>query len=711
MRALYGLVMVAMLLVLAVPSGLDSCAISPPVAVFVASQGPADRGEFLRGKVSAVLDSYSQRDLVAAFRVLSGVPLSEAEVAALYPRPEQTSGYPVAAPISEPWIEARRLIPGVQPIAHLQPYKTVSTNGQMVSFLNCQRDAFLTATTTQASLIATWGVADPRTAEWVKAQDQVFANCDGTTITIPPEPNGAMDPLLAAHRRYQIAAADFYAGHFREAWGRFRRIAGEPDSPWHEIAPYLAARALLRAGLMDGDRPAFEQGKEGLQAILKDPAQARWHDSSLALLHLWQVRVEPQKRLIELGQTLQQPREVAAAQDAIDFLYLMDPKREPAPGMADVQESELASWVLAMSRPPKDAASVSMTWWRKERRPVWLVAALRNANGADMPELVRAARRVPADSPAWESANYYGIAGEIRAGHVEEGRQWADRMLAGKLSRSTRNLLLALRLPIARNWSEFLRFAPRQREAGVVEFEDKEVPAWENSLPTGVAPTLIQDSTQILNAQVPLSLWKDAVRNPILPASIQLRLTFAGWLRAVMLEPYEDAQFFLRRAVELQPESAAAAKDFLEARTDAEARFAAVRLVLRAPSVCPSVPGEGFATTNLAQKHSLFTFGWIRTSCWIQGPSQKQDQAAGFLSAEQIAEGKKESARIYGQESWEATLLLRECINWAEKHGDDPRVPEALHDAVIASKYRVTDSNTGKYSKQASISASYCTSF
>ncbi|HXA49595.1 MAG TPA: hypothetical protein VNV86_04795, partial [Candidatus Acidoferrum sp.] len=94
MRALYGLAMIAMLLVLAVPSGLDSCAISPLVAVFVASRGPADRGEFLRGKVPAVLGSYSQRDLVAAFRVLSGAPLSEAEVAALYPKPEPVYGYP-----------------------------------------------------------------------------------------------------------------------------------------------------------------------------------------------------------------------------------------------------------------------------------------------------------------------------------------------------------------------------------------------------------------------------------------------------------------------------------------------------------------------------------------------------------------------------------------------------------------------------------------
>jgi hypothetical protein len=40
-------------------------------------------------------------------------------------------------------------------------------------------------------------------------------------------------------------------------------------------------------------------------------------------------------------------------------------------------------------------------------------------------------------------------------------------------------------------------------------------------------------------------------------------------------------------------------------------------------------------------------------------------------------------------------------VDWARKHPDDPRLPEALHRAVQASRYRCTDANTGKYSKQA----------
>ena len=48
-----------------------------------------------------------------------------------------------------------------------------------------------------------------------------------------------------------------------------------------------------------------------------------------------------------------------------------------------------------------------------------------------------------------------------------------------------------------------------------------------------------------------------------------------------------------------------------------------------------------------------------------------------------------------------APLDQVQTLDWAQKHPDDPRLPEALHRAVQASRYRCTDADTGKYSKQA----------
>jgi hypothetical protein len=76
---------------------------------------------------------------------------------------------------------------------------------------------------------------------------------------ISPPPHDGMHLALAAHRRCQIAAAYFYAGDLRKAAQLFREVEAEKDSPWREIAPFLAARAPFRAGLLNGDREASRE--------------------------------------------------------------------------------------------------------------------------------------------------------------------------------------------------------------------------------------------------------------------------------------------------------------------------------------------------------------------------------------------------------------------------------------------------------------------
>jgi len=46
------------------------------------------------------------------------------------------------------------------------------------------------------------------------------------------------------------------------------------------------------------------------------------------------------------------------------------------------------------------------------------------------------------------------------------------------------------------------------------------------------------------------------------------------------------------------------------------------------------------------------------------------------------------------------SYLSRHVLDWAQKHPDDPRVPEALHLAVRSTRYGCVDAATS-YSKQA----------
>jgi hypothetical protein len=593
-------------------------------------------------------------------------------------------------------------------------YKTVSTSGLIYSFQNCHEDAFFNAADTLSELSAAWGDKDPKTLDWVRAQDQVFANCSGKDPVIPEPPEANADPLFAAYRRYQIAAALFYAGQYRKASEAFEQIAADGESPWRGYGPYLAARALLRAGRYDGDQEALHEGERQLLAISKDPEQSEWHEASLSLLHLGQLQAEPRTRLAELSRELMKPNDNDdVSQSVIDFLALINRRQDvtgrewPPSEVTDVEKSaELAAWLLSMlAKPPADAGEQSVEWWRKTRNPAWLIAALANAPNGDLGELLEAARQIPPTAAAYESVNYYAISREIAQAHTQEARLWADRALARKLQLSSRNLILAQSASLARDWKDFLYFSLRRPEPHIVELEGHEVESDRTPIATGTSPVFVGNVNGVFNFAAPLSTWLDASGSAQLPAYMQLRIAEAGWLRAVLLGRDAQARKLMERVVKLQPKPASAAGGFLSAKDPAESRFAAVYLILRAPGLRPALLDAQYETVDFAEARNVATdAGGHRLGCWFDGWVRGMKLPApgsAALLAEGQRDGEAEAEKVLEAEPWEATYLARQTLDWALQHPDDPRVPEALHRAVMASHYRCTDENTGKYSKQA----------
>jgi hypothetical protein len=98
---------------------------------------------------------------------------------------------------------------------------------------------------------------------------------------------------MQADRAYQIAAAEFYAGQFDAASADFLRIAADRSSPWHGIAPYLAARALIRKATPWTMPRAAPAAQEQLRKVLADPDAAAWHESARGLSRYLRARTEP----------------------------------------------------------------------------------------------------------------------------------------------------------------------------------------------------------------------------------------------------------------------------------------------------------------------------------------------------------------------------------------------------------------------------------
>jgi len=106
-------------------------------------------------------------------------------------------------------------------------------------------------------------------------------------------------------------------------------------------------------------------------------------------------------------------------------------------------------------------------YFKGGNRIPWLVAALQGSKPGDAaaPDLLTAAREVKSDSPAFITVNYH----RVRLLPPDDARALADKLLAGKMPTSARNQIRAERMSLARNFEEFLRYAPRRPVTEVVE--------------------------------------------------------------------------------------------------------------------------------------------------------------------------------------------------------------------------------------------------
>jgi hypothetical protein len=480
--------------------------------------------------------------------------------------------------------------------------------------------------------------------DWVRAQDLVFANCaQGEFI---PEPAG--DPRLRADREYQIAAARFYAQQFEQARADFERIAQDQDSPWRGSAGYLAARCLIRSD-------KFAEAEARLDSVIADPALSGWHDRARRLRNYVALKTHPAGRLHELAEALVRPNsENTIAQDLIDYCWpRIDEGRRPL-------DDDLSAWIAAFQAGDR---TLAVEKWRATRSIPWLALALRNAGSADPDSqpLLAAAREIAPGTPSYAMISYYSL----KLLSPDQARAQAGKLLRMELPASTRNLFLAGRMRIPRDWEEFLRDSPRQvvGENGM----DGETP--------GTDPGLYfdSDSAEVLNSAVPLALLKQAADGKVLPANLRRELALTVFARSALLAGSPD--------------------------------FDRVITMLRSPGISPWVrAGYGRRiwnpsglSGNVPTRLESFRDNWWPA---VEAAAAGSVHAPAFLSGDD---------RRKAAEEWKKLRALPPGANWlgaqtlafAAAHPDDPRIPEALHLVVRASRYGPVDKDTGGFSKRA----------
>ncbi|HWZ97679.1 MAG TPA: hypothetical protein VN025_07960 [Candidatus Dormibacteraeota bacterium] len=736
-----------------IPPVANACGPYLAEAVFTDMKSPDfDYGEYLQGKLGIIQPSYYDLFLFAAYRNLSGTPFTKEELAALNPAmqtnpTESTSARERGAadrnlPIEETlWHKAAddsnypgSRFPDVQGVI-----RSESRNGNYIQYYNCLPDAFKTARERLEQHRAQFGTDNPSVRGWLEAQQKVFANCGAPyQFNKPPQeaviPISASEndpPVIRADRDYQVAAAYFYAGNFSEAAARFEQISKSDHSPWKEIAGYLQARALIRKGTIgDGkgnaDHAALVEAEKLLKQILEDPGLASIHKPTQRRLDFVAARLHPEERRSELAQKLTHPGTSADFdQDQTDYFWLLN-NTSRAIGAKD----DLTNWIFTMKTKGADGKNEAMAQWQKKKSLPWLVAALCKAelDSPGLNDLMQAAVQVPQNSPGYTTVDFH----TLRLGNSVFKNTMVVAELNGviendfsKLPVSAQNQFLALRMSFAENFEEFLRFAPRKPTGVVYGYGMDD----DSSLTSAIVADnkasgarFDSDSATILSERVSLRMLVSAAKNEELPVELQRMVTLAAWTRAVILKNDAVAQDLAPRVVQLAPELKTSFESYFSSKTPEERTFAAAYVMLKSPGLRP------FVDAGIGRATSTDKLDNLRDNWWCSfAPVSKEQPALGSYTRypwstvpsplKQIyADGKipapefitSEDAKTASNEFQSLAKLPpapdwlgKETLAYASGHAEDPRVPEALHLVVRATRLGCTDEGTGKVSKAA----------
>lgn len=642
---------------------------SPPE--FVRRREPDDPARFLAGHLDVISPRLKTAWQVVAWRRLSGLANLKIDAAAL-----ETSHLTVQAlyDAMSAWSEARKAALPSAADAPVTPERWLDTpaideSGEpytdSVPYLNCPAAAFNTAVDTLADRRTRFPAA---VGAWIQAQDAVFATCGGEEAPAVREPEAGLPEPLAADRRYQMAAASFYAGRFDDARSRFLAIAKEKSSPWSAGAPYLAARALVRKASLapePADPRRFDPADKELAALAADSSFA-WREPARRLREWVAIRARPAERTAELGKALA-ARELSAeafGQPLTDYAYLL--RHEPRPAAAD----PLTEWIDAFGARTPEAAKKALDRWRSEKSLPWLVAALANApsDGKTPADLLQAAADLKDDSPGKATASFQRARLLIAAGQGAEARRELDRLLKSTLARGSENLAKSLRLRTAASLDDLVSDGVQLPlyDGGEV---DPEVP--QERYLTGEAAFW-------LNTRLPVASFAAAAERPG-AADVRERLAAAAWTRATLLDRTAEAERAAKLLGDAVPEIAAWAT-----AAPADRSVTATWALLKNPGLSPLVEG-GFPRWGTVADVDDYRRNW-----WCAAlPTEISDEDRNgdlpdlpaqptFLSAAENAAAERETKALEALGEGYDVIAAR-ALAWAKARPNDPNVPEALY--------------------------------
>ncbi len=502
------------------------------------------------------------------------------------------------------WLEARKMVPGAASLG--RSIDTERPGPDYTSAPNCMTDAFRTASRTLQDRVQSYGAASPDVGFWLAAQDAVFLACSKPVAALPALPDAA-PAWLQADYRYQSAALAFYDADYPAAADAFAAIAGDAGSPWHDIAPYLRVRALLRRALASKATADFAAAQAMAAAI---PAGAPLHGAAGQLGDMAQLHGDPAAAGSRLAALLAEPALTDAA--AIQFKDLQSLRAGPdTPEMLDW----IATFKTGASAPPDSpdphgtvldqaraaegrrvaALAHARDRYAAAHDPAWLLAVLALSqpdDPASAPALTDASALDPS-SPAYLTARYHRIRLTIATADAAATRAGLDTILARTdLTGTTRNLFLAERMLVAADLGDMARTALRARICAQAADGCKAQDWGYYSRGPGLfdaegdaATKGLGDDARYLVDRMALANRLALGRDPALPAPIRLDLALTSFARAVLVHDEASVDALCPQLQALLPAMAAEFAAIPASRGGADRQFAEYLVFAKIPGL------------------------------------------------------------------------------------------------------------------------------
>ncbi|MDQ1834780.1 hypothetical protein [Massilia scottii] len=678
---------------------------------FASEFQPANAELFASGNLGVVPGSYWRVYHYLAYQAARGRALTRQQVAALgintwhVGRSSAWAGVDPEKNSADTWLAARAPYAAQAALPADIRIDASADTADSESYLNCHSDAFRQAGVSMAARarLGAGGKPDAWFKLWLQGQDAVFSNCEEPphgfgepvpkrVVKLPPPlPANAPDWLRDDHA-YQTAAANFYARNFDLARTQFQAIARQPKSPWQALAPYLAARTLIRKAVLDyplrEKQPAarerveaLAQAKQELDALAQAPGPAR------QMVTLVEARLNPAERLAALARALdKEPFGPDTPRMLSDYLVLMDKMMDTQPNSALAAREPMTAWIASMqaglgsgdvsldqARQRAGAIDALRKSWLKQGEPLWLAPLLTMARANELTAAERkAAAAVPASHPLYQTLQYHLARLALLEQQAERADKDIDRLLSAygkQMSVATTNRFLALKMVSAGTVDDFLK-AARRRPDPVERGEAIDAAA------TADAAETDEDFGIAVSRHLPMAELKVLLKHPLLPPAWKPMLQETMLTRALIFNDEDTALGLLDAVAKTRKSTAHLYERYRKAASGPGRRLAGALILVNTPELQPSVIDKDDKSRYWGCAGAA---GRPPVAPHVPMPAPR------FLSAQRTVEAAKEQETLL-RLPLRTEFLAPTLLEWARTKPVDEEAPKALHFLVASTR-------------------------